>query len=269
MAELHRDPLQRPAQDGRLALREGRGLARARRGPRALRGRLRRPGASRTRGARRRPAVAGGGFGLRIRGVPPRGGAPPRLLLGALRQGPGLPGLHPFQALAGVRGGGARREGGCLVARGRKPHRRACLGAAFPLRGRGRGRHRGAEVGGAPEALRDLARAAPSAAAPLPVGLPGRGRVAKSDEAGGLRPQGAAAARGPTGGAVPVPGRPPGTPDEPDPGAVGVPRLRCFAPASDDGSRKHLRIEPAQPLPPLRCSGQAPREIPSQPGKAD
>src|SRR5215203_3840162 len=53
LAEFHRDPSQRPAQDGRLALREGGELARAGRGARTLRRGLQRPGALRTRGARR------------------------------------------------------------------------------------------------------------------------------------------------------------------------------------------------------------------------
>ena len=112
VAEFHRDPLQHPAQDGRLALCPSRELGRASPGARALRRRLQRPGALCALGARRLAPVACGGPRLRLRGAPPRGGAASRLLLGALRQGPGLFGLHALSALAGLRRGGARREGG-------------------------------------------------------------------------------------------------------------------------------------------------------------
>ena len=137
VAEFHRDPLQHPAQDGRLALCPSRELGRASPGARALRRRLQRPGALCALGARRLAPVACGGPRLRLRGAPPRGGAASRLLLGALRQGPGLFGLHALSALAGLRRGGAHQEGGGAVAGRGEPHRGARRRAALALRGQG------------------------------------------------------------------------------------------------------------------------------------
>lgn len=131
-------------------------------------------------------------------------------ILDTLRAGARRPGLHALQALEALRRGGPGGQGGGAVARGRKPHRRARREAALPLRGQGRGDHRGAQIGGATEALRILARAASSAAAPLRVGLLRRGRVVEGDEARGLRPPLAAASASAAGGAVPLRGGPVG-----------------------------------------------------------
>ncbi len=77
-------------------------------------------------------------------------------------------------------------------------------GAALPLRGAGRGEHRGAAFGGEAEALRDLPRA-PSAAALRPR-RPRRDRLAESAQAGRVRPQAAAKTGGPAAGALPLRG---------------------------------------------------------------
>lgn len=105
--EMHFNVQRRMA---RLALRQGGQLARAHRGARTLRRGLQRPGALCARGARRRPACADGGAGIRLRGQAPRGGAAPRLLLDQVRAGAGLLGLHALSALAGLRRGGARGQ---------------------------------------------------------------------------------------------------------------------------------------------------------------
>ncbi|CAA9443701.1 MAG: hypothetical protein AVDCRST_MAG02-22, partial [uncultured Rubrobacteraceae bacterium] len=191
---------------GRLALREGRELDRTRRGAREVRRGLQRPGPLRARGARRRAPIAGGGFGFRLRGQAPRGRAEARLLLCALRQGPGFFGLHPLPALAGLRGGGTGGEGGRAVAGLREPHRRARRRAALALRGEGRGRHRGTAVGRAPEALRELVRATAVAAAALRAGRPGRRRVAEGPQVGRICSEGAATAASPPAGTLPLRG---------------------------------------------------------------
>jgi hypothetical protein len=84
-----------------------------------------------------------------------------------LSEGPGFLGLHPLQALEAVYGEEslAGREAALwLAAKSLRPW--STLGNRFPaLRGAGRGRHRGAQVGGATAALRDLARVRSSAAA--------------------------------------------------------------------------------------------------------
>lgn len=60
----------------------------------------------------------------------------------------------------------------------------------------GRDRHRGAAFGSAPEALRELARDEPPAAAALRAGLFGRGRVAECDGVARVRSEGAATTAG-------------------------------------------------------------------------
>src|SRR5829696_6879585 len=113
----------------------------------------------------------------------------------------------PHQELAPVRGGGPGRQRGGAVAGLREPHARAPRRGARPLRGGGRGRHREAQGGGQAEALRGPARA-PAAKAFRPR-RPRGGRVAQGDEAGGLRPQGAARSAPAAAGPLPLRRGPP------------------------------------------------------------
>jgi hypothetical protein len=86
------------------------------------------------------------------------------------------------------------------VARGGESHRRVRRGAALALRGKGRCPNRRAQIRREGEALRDLPPAKLTRAETVCAGDFGRGRMAESDEAGGVR------AQRPEAGAVPPAG---------------------------------------------------------------
>ena len=134
LAILHRDRLQRPEKDGGLPLRQSNELGGVARGARPVAGALQHPktpGPRRQAGRQEEP-VRGPRPGESA--APPPGGPRARVLLDQVRQKARRLGVRAHQALAGLRRRGARSLRGGLMARQRRPRRRARRPDALALR---------------------------------------------------------------------------------------------------------------------------------------